>query len=616
MSSVKLRCVVRVQCLLSLLLLVLCLGSLAPASATAGVKRSEEALEVVNQVGNRRLLSDKRTVNGNVLFTHVPFLTCAIEKAVVPSGAPFYTQTSAECAALCDDNFWHANSTIAGISRIDAHNDSSNNDEPVCTAFKYARVDSASVGGFRRCVLLHRVASCSVNIVGSPYLANAVGVWEASASLVWDYHFRMYLQAFDATLPTSRGSMNITGLPVQAAGLVVSFSATSVSYAGVGNQVISAIYTALSTGCCATNVRLVNVTDISSTTVGVQIEISAAWVTDEDPAVGKYLDLVLNDANGEAALLAAFQRSFPTVTAVTYAALTHTGLGNADRGAVAVAEASMRRDSAFKSAVIGITVVLAVVLVAVMLHAGVRRMRDDAQGSRRGGAASPDELAVFVSYRRDDLALADTVVDQLHLAGLRVFYDRGGEMAGRPFEEQLHRVIRQSRVTSVIVTLELMRSLAAHRPDSIDWLLAELLLSMHYQLKRPGRHIFPLLVGPPIEKEAGVPQRCYLLTDAAFVGFRDALPDVVPAATLALVSRMLLRDEGSGSTLDVRLQGITVRQLILGRPDGTAGGMSFTGLLSISSVSVHGPDDYLPLVLRHRYADRILQALQTKSESV
>jgi hypothetical protein len=126
-----------------------------------------------------------------------------------------------------------------------------------------------------------------------------------------------------------------------------------------------------------------------------------------------------------------------------------------------------------------------------------------------------------------------------------------------------------------------------------------------------------LLVGPPIEKEAGVPQRCYLLTDAAFVGFRDALPDVVPAATLALVSRMLQRDEGGGSTLDpILLQGITVRQLILGRPDGIAGGMSFTGLLSISSVSIHGPDDYLPLVLRHRYADRILQALQTKSESV
>jgi len=583
------------------------------------VQRSE-ALEVGNQLGNRRLLSDKRTVNGNVLFTHVPFLTCAIEEAVVPSGvqSPSYTQTSTECAALCDDNFWSANSTIDGISRIDAHNDSSNNNEPVCTAFKYARVDSASVrGGLRRCVLLHQVASCSVSIVSSPYLANAVGVWEASATLVWDYHFRMYLQAVDATLPTSRAAMNITGLPVQAAGLVVSFSATSVSYAGVGNKVISAIYTALSTRCCATNVRLVNVTDISSTTVSVQIEISAAWVTDEDPAVGTYLDLVLNDANGEAALLAAFQRSFPTVTAVTYAALTHTGLGNADRGAVAVAEASMRQTTAFKSAVIGITVVLAVVLVAVMLHAGVRRMRDDAQGSRRGGAASPDELGVFVSYRRADLALADTVVDQLHLAGLRVFYDRGGEMAGRPFEEQLHRAIRQSRVTSVIVTLELMRSLAAHRPDSVDWLLAELLLSMHYQRKRPGRHIFPLLVGPPIEKEAGVPQRCYLLTDAAFVGFRDALPGVVPAATLALVSRMLQRDEGGGSTLDpILLQGITVRQLILGRPDGIAGGMSFTGLLSISSVSIHGPDDYLPLVLRHRYADRILQALQTKSESV
>jgi hypothetical protein len=110
-----------------------------------------------------------------------------------------------------------------------------------------------------------------------------------------------------------------------------------------------------------------------------------------------------------------------------------------------------------------------------------------------------------------------------------------------------------------------------------------------------------------------VPQRGFLLTDAAFVAYRDALPDIVPTATLALVTRMLARDEGGGSALDPALQRITVRQLMLGNPTRSAESSSrpvaCTGLLSILPVSIHGPDDHTGLLLRHRYAERILNAL-------
>jgi hypothetical protein len=267
--------------------------------------------------------------------------------------------------------------------------------------------------------------------------------------------------------------------------------------------------------------------------------------------------------------------------------------------------------------VIGFAVALIVMGLVIIFQAALLWVRapgrqDDWPGrGENSEVTAATEFDVFLSCRRNDLALADTVVDHLIMSGLRVFYDRSGAMAGKPFEEELHRAVSQSRVTCVLVTLELMQSLVAHRPDSVDWWLVEVFLAVHYLRTRPGRHIFPLLVGPPSSSDGIAPQRSYLLTDAAFVAYRDALPDIVPTATLALVTRLLLKDAASGGgELDAALQGITVRQFVLGRPGGALGLQPpLTGLLSIAPVSIHGPDDHMGLLLRHRYAERVLQSL-------
>ena len=568
----------------------------------------------------RGLLTDEHAGNSPFLFVHVPFFTCAVETlAIRPDGMQpaCCTRTPADCAFWCETQYW--NITLAlGVNR---------GSTPVCSAFKWAREDPAPpLPSYSQCVLLYTIdqSSCSLELanINSPNPQSLSGIWQnpPSGTVIWDYYFRMY-QSSTASPLVLLGAMNITGLSIQAAQL--SPADGIVTATGDGSNLISAIQTAIYSRCCATSVRIVNISDVSNTTVNLNIAISQSWITDASPFDASFADLVFSDAAGVATLLDAIKRYFPSATAVTYKSLTHTGLGMPAVAADARidATAAVCQSPPSRGSVIGLAVVLAVTSMALALQtafklAGCCHMgktpEEDLQMVVHGGATTGIKtLGVFVSYRRSDLDLADIVVDQLHLAGLRVFYDRGGEMAGRPFEEELHRAVRECRVSSVIVTVDLLRSLVAHQPALVDWLLVELLLSVHYLRTLPGRHIFPLLVGPPTERHAVFPQRSHLLTDANFVASRDALPDVVPSATLALVSRMLQRDQG-GSAFDAALQGITVKQLLLGQPATTVveGALPFTGLLSIASVSIHGPDDYMPLVLRHRYADRIITVLQ------
>jgi hypothetical protein len=130
------------------------------------------------------------------------------------------------------------------------------------------------------------------------------------------------------------------------------------------------------------------------------------------------------------------------------------------------------------------------------------------------------------------------------------------------------------------------------------------------------------------------PNRTRLVTDPQFLAYKQAMPDIVPTATLQLVERVAERN-GSGP-LHASLRGISVRKLVLG--DESAGvpvpvGEPHTsvdipggsarvddaqrqllkqlemGLLGISAVNVDGPDDHIQLVLRHRYAFQIRNAL-------
>jgi TIR domain len=587
------------------------------SGATAAVLPS--AVHGASYQSRRGLLTDARS-HSEFLFVHVPFMSCSDEVVTVPlpsAQPPCCTLTPADCAARCDEQY---NALIADIKPrygVDLLTNAS-----LCTAFKYAR-------GQSRCILLYTAtpSSCSMSLAPLTGISfPGVLQWLSTTNTRWDYYLRMLLPAPHPTAPFM-ASISITGMQLQAAQLWPAGGPLSIYPSdparfqmNAGHQLIAAIHTAISRRCCAADVGITNVTDVSNTTVNVQLTMTAAWVTDANPFAAAYLDLVLSDALGAAALLATIQSAFPNVTAVSYTALTTTTgvLANATAASTAriptsTAAVPTRRPPPSVGIIAALVIVCAIAALLALCTCVRRRepwgaiSTDVLKSVRIHADAAPNtSCGVFVSYRRSDFAVADAVVDQLSLSGLRVFYDRGGEMAGRPFEEELHRAIRESRVTCVLVTLELMRSLVAHRPDRLDWLLAELLLALHYMRTRPGRRIFPLLIGSPMDGDAGVPQRSYLLTDAAFMACRDALPDVVPAATLALVTRMLAQD---GGELDAALQGITVRQLMLGERHLAERQAPFTGLLAISSVAVHGPDDHMGLLLRHRYAEHILSAL-------
>ena len=269
------------------------------------------------------------------------------------------------------------------------------------------------------------------------------------------------------------------------------------------------------------------------------------------------------------------------------------------------------------------------------------------RSSRRQRAASRKH-DVFVSYRRADVPLADQVHDKLTLAGLRVFYDRGGAMAGRPFEQELFRAVRDAPVFAPMVTLEVMKGLAAHCPAAVDFVLAELLIAMHFARTGRVRLIFPLLVGEWCKGTdvSGGGERDCLPFNAHFKAARDALPQVVPTATVAMVQAMF-NASGDGEALRPELATATVRRLILGAaaaaPSDAAGsgdaegagavreqemaplrldsagalasaprpaGGAICGLLEHTTVVLHGPDEQAGLVLRYRYAQRISEALQ------
>ncbi len=240
------------------------------------------------------------------------------------------------------------------------------------------------------------------------------------------------------------------------------------------------------------------------------------------------------------------------------------------------------------------------------------------------------ELDVFLSYRRQDLKVADGVYDKLCLAGLRVFYDRNGSMAGRPFEQEIGKAICHSAAFAAVISLDSVRVWASHTPEVADYTLAEFLVAYQVQ-RRSGRggnnpfRIFPLLIGELRDTDVAGGSRDYLPNNAAFQALRAALPDVPMQATCALASSMLHYGGGAAHKhgLDADLRRLTLRQALLGRAAGTAGDAKlhpassapasepeFTGLLQITPVVLHGPEEQANLVLRYRYAEAMVAALR------
>ena len=136
-------------------------------------------------------------------------------------------------------------------------------------------------------------------------------------------------------------------------------------------------------------------------------------------------------------------------------------------------------------------------------------------------------------------------------------------------------------------------------------MLAELLIAMHFARRGSVRLLFPLLVGEwrAEAAAAGGGERDYLKANPSFIQLCQTLPAVMPTATLTLVNS-LFAAAGEGETLDAVLAGATVRELVLGRGDD-----ELVGVLEMTGCALSGPEELAGLVLRHRYAERIVAAL-------
>ena len=365
--------------------------------------------------------------------------------------------------------------------------------------------------------------------------------------------------------------------------------------------------------CCPTQTTPLTVVQITTPLRQQQPQQPAALVTvsvqtvfgrDSNAYLGSHIADVLASAEGEETLLTALVAGgFASSTALAISA----GGAQAPAPVAQLPQTTMAATSGYAAAVVvGIAVGLGGALLAVLAAAAVLLRRYELPARRRVPGARRPGHDVFMSYRRADVALTDAVHDKLVLAGLRVFYDRGGLLAGKPFATAIFAAIRDAPVVCVVVTLDMVRAWAAHDASKVDYVLAELLLAMHFARRGSVRLLYPLLVGEwtKTAAAAGGGERDYLPANPTFRQLRDSIPAVAPTATLALVANLLATSGDGPTTLDADLAAATVRELILGRDDE-----QLTGVLELTGCALSGPEEQAGLVLRHRYAERIVVAL-------
>jgi len=227
--------------------------------------------------------------------------------------------------------------------------------------------------------------------------------------------------------------------------------------------------------------------------------------------------------------------------------------------------------------------------------------------------ALPYAHDVFLSYRRTDFLVVDSLSDKLQLEGLRVFRDRSGAMAGRPFRQELLAAIRDSAVVCPVITLGSMASFREVGADVCDYMLLELIYALHFVLSRRVVRLLPVLIGdeaPDSRAAPGTRRLDVLAADERFKAARAALPAVVPTATLLAATAALREVEGPFSALQPCLLGATVRDLFEARPgEVTAHGPALQGLLTFDWVALAGLRQDSELYIRGRLATAIREAV-------
>ena len=228
-------------------------------------------------------------------------------------------------------------------------------------------------------------------------------------------------------------------------------------------------------------------------------------------------------------------------------------------------------------------------------------------GSRRRARTAAELLKrfnydVFLSYRRVDFAIVDGIADKLNLESLRVFIDRAGSMAGRPFDRELFRAISTSACFTPIITLRAMTVLGTVSATQLDLTLVEYIIALHFSLTGQFKLIYPIVIGEEIRDDTSArPRWDVLWENPAFKAARDALPNLVPTASLELAEAVLRAELGPDTALCPPLRNATIRQMMYARDDD--GG--FTGLLMHDACTLTGLQEDAELYIRHRFASNM-----------
>jgi hypothetical protein len=264
-------------------------------------------------------------------------------------------------------------------------------------------------------------------------------------------------------------------------------------------------------------------------------------------------------------------------------------------------------NSAFVSVLaIGIASFATVVLLLVNSTLGQAIKRRRTRAAARASILQRFTYDIFLSYRRVDFAVVDVIADKLNIEALRVFVDRGGSMAGRPFDRELLCAIEATACFTPVITLHAMTVLANTTATQLDFTLVEYLVALHFSLTGKLKLIYPIMVGEETHDVNTRPYWDALWQNSAFKAACNALPDTIPTTSLEFTDSVLRAEFGPSAALHSALRNATIRQIMFARNDNDG----FTGLLRHDACSLTGLQEDADLYIRHRYAANIKPFLQ------
>jgi len=250
---------------------------------------------------------------------------------------------------------------------------------------------------------------------------------------------------------------------------------------------------------------------------------------------------------------------------------------------------------------------------------------------------------VFLSYRRSDFTVCDLVSALLEAEQLRVFKDRDGHLAGRPFDQALARAIMESATFAPVITLAGTQLMATTVTESsVDCapllgsvftarslnlcadVLVECILAIHFRMTGRIARIYPLLVGCEVTEPSGAygaprVRRDLLSENEEWQRAKASLPALIPVACIETAAA-LLSLVADGEELLPCLRLATVRELMCAsvnreRTVLTQAGQSgfLEGILTHDWCQLTGLPQDTELYIRKRFAANIRRALHAEA---